>query len=108
MNLDQLKLTLIGCRKSLATRGGCFLALFEAKAPDGAAGHLAYEYAWDKRDVMRESVYTNNKALAFESDESYPESPSVLKAFAVQETSGQDPESHRAWAECSIYVWGDK
>ena len=103
MNLDQLKLKLIGCRKSLTPRGGCYLALFEAKAPNGATGYLAYEYGWDKRDVMRESVYTDNKELVFESDES----PSVFNAFAVQESSGYDPESNEAWEECSVKVWGD-
>ena len=103
LELHELSLTLLCCSKTETRHGGVFVALFAATAPDGTVGHLAYEYEWEKRDVMRESVYVSKDALRFECDNS----PSDITVFGVRLNTGEEPTRHEAWSGCSIYTWGD-
>ena len=98
-----LSITLLGCRSSRRCRrseAGDFVALFDAEDnTTGEKGRLLYEYEWDGRDVVHESVCTDNPALTYDGDNS----PSAHSAFdANQDDTGIDPMQ----GDCTHAVWG--
>lgn len=99
-----LLLTLIGCRHNESRRraAGEYTALFAVTDPaTGESGHFVYFFAWDKRDVMDESVLTDNPALVAVDDSS----PCCYPAFQVGPDQGEEPTKHPAFAGCTLNAW---
>jgi hypothetical protein len=99
---NRLEYRMIGCRRrTRLTRpeAGEFVALLAITDTEtGETGRFFYAMEWDKRDILDESVWTDNPALAVEDDES----PSCLVSFDPnQPDQGEEPNQgdcvHEAW-----------
>jgi len=103
-NFGDLSYVLLGCRNNESRRraAGEYTALFAVSDPTtGESGHFVYFFAWDKRDVMDESVRTDNPALVVEDDSS----PCCYSAFQIGPDQGEEPTQHPAFAGCTIDAW---
>jgi hypothetical protein len=97
---------MVGCRNHESRRraAGEYTALFAVTDPEtGETGHFVYFLAWDKRDVVDESVLTDNPALVVEDDSS----PGCYSAFQMGPDKGEEPTKHPAFAGCTINAWED-
>lgn len=109
-------LTLVACKTIRWGDGsdrGVYIALFEVDAPvtdlgggsvlinTDNCGYVTYVYEWQGRQVIGETVKTNNKLLAWRDNSS----PAEYDIFAVQQDTGIDPTLHEGWRGCYYDAW---
>lgn len=109
MQLGRAELTPLATRNIKMHRGlkGEFTGLYTAKNPhNGQSGYVLFVYEWEKRDVVKEELWTDNRAL-FAGEDALDESPSATLDAHADDLGPVPPGELGAAAACVYCVYGD-